>query len=384
MRKKEQEQGISVCQKKERERLVRRVKSWFKRSRQSGRVHFETLREGLSLPGTLEALAAKPEQCWTLSEFVKKRLHSTSRLPFLKFLLAKRERVSRQELAKVWNVCLEGWDDFLKALQRPVFVDVPDGGYVVCQEDDAYLWTKNGQHGKNSAELLQKSLVMDPLFVDYPRCCYRYCRHQKPGWEMLRYVVGRRHSSPRMPKPMETALREDDWAAFAICLDTSGMRLTYSLLWEVLSSSATGVFRFLLENDKILNEVIPLSELCCLLVANFPDAKAVPMLEIIEEVKPGTVGAVRDAFGRNLLWYTVHNRKTVWFADDFGIAHFLMTHGCTPQNTNQAGITWKELCETLNDDQKKHFYELRNRYGETFSQSDWPAWWKAKYPRSGK
>ncbi len=282
----EKGQGIIVCQKKEQERLVRRVKSWFKRSRQSGRVHFETLREGLSLPGTLEALAAKPEQCWTLSEFVKKRLLSTSRLLFLKFLLANRERVSRQELAKVWNVFLEGWDDFLKALQRPVFVDAPDGGYVVCQEDDAYLLAKNGQHGKNSAELL--------------------------------------------------------------------------------------------ENDKIPDEVIPLSELCCLLVANFPDAKAVPMLEIIEEVKPGTVGAVRDAFGRNLLWYAIHNLETLWFASDCvtSVTRFFREHGCDPENANQAGITWIDLCETLNDDQKKHFYELRNRYGETFSQSVWPDWWR--------
>ncbi len=290
-------------------------------------VPFEAMLEGLRAPGALETLSANPKKWLRFSEFLRRRCggsyNNKRRIPVLKVIFENCSRIPRKELVLCWN-----------------------------------LWFMNLKLERNSLSDCDDLIKDDPMFIDGVAYVDGYYRPQQPGWEMLRYVAGRKYLTPRMSKPIETALREDDGAAFAICLDTSVMNFTYSLLWEVLSSGAKTVFRVLLESDKIPEEVISLSELCCLLVTRFPDKSAVPMLEIIEEVKPGTVEAIRDAFGRNLLWYANYNKNTLWFETDceMSLTHFLLEHGCDPENTNTVGLSWREVCESLTKTQKKWYY----------------------------
>ena len=355
------------------------VRRWFRRGTPSprGLVSFGELWEGLAAPGALETLVAYPEHWRGVSDLaVAWRLQRPAYLPYLKFLVDNRERIPRKELVTLWNFFyLNLWDHFSGLSHKPILVETPDGAIEVCRCRDAYLRAK-GSDRVATTERLRNSLSTDPLFVDDPECCYRYCVLQKPGWEMLRYTIGRRHLKARMTAPMRAALQEDDAAAFAISLDLSGIGVSYSLIWEVVTAGAMKILRNLFESGRIPEAVLTLPELCCLLVAEFPENKAITILYEIERWHPGTIGGVRDAFGRNLLWYTIHNPETVWFADDNGIPQFLMTHGCSPENANQAGLTWRELCEALTPDQKKS-YIRRRQFGALFHPG-WAAWWRRR------
>ncbi len=319
------------------------------------------VREGLNAPGALETLSANPKEWLSFSEFMDRRLDFNDTTFFLEFLFENRTRIPRQELARCWNVWL--WHCW----------GYPRYGYEV------------------------ESIFDGPMFIDNELRCDDYCNLQKPGWEMLRYILPRRfrrgsskgarkHKTLRLGESMKTALQEDNAAAFAISLDLSGKKITYSLLWEVLSAGATEVFRFLLESGRIPEKVISLTELCCFLVARFPEETAIPMLKAIEEHKPGTVGAVHDALGRNLLWYVIHNRDTLWFGDsnEQGLPHFLLEHGCDPENVNQVGFSWRELCEALTDKQKAYFYKCSVLWRGHSEFAGWRAWWEAQYPRRRK
>lgn len=381
------------------------VRRWFRRGTAPpwGRVSFGELWEGLAAPGALETLAAYPEHWLGVSDFflsdflITGRLQFEAYLPYLKFLVDNRERIPRKELALLWVSYLwsrSSWLYLDGLSHESIWVETPDGAIEVCRRRDAYLRLVN-LRAKGSdrvatteptTERLRNSLVTDPLFVDDPECCYRYCVLQKLGWEMLRYTIGRRHVKARMTAPMRAALKEDDAAAFAISLDLSGIGVSYSLIWEVVTASAMKILRNLFESGRIPEAVLTLPELCCLLVAKFPefpDNKAIKILGAIEEWHPGTIGGVRDAFGRNLLWYTIHNPTTLWFADDIGIPEFLMTHGCSPENANQVGLTWRELCEALTPEQKERYIYYKNLGPNGYADSFWWAWWKKRGEKNG-
>ncbi len=350
---------------------------WFRRGATPPKpqVGFGELLEGLAAPNALEILADYPERWRGVSDLVVEgRLQSFSYLPYLKFLHENRERILRKELVTLWNFFLNVGDDYVETPHEPMLVETFDGDIEVCRIHDAYLRAKGGDRVA-TVEQLRDSLATNPLFVDHPKCCYRYCVLQKPGWELFRYAVGRKRGKFRLTPQMAKALLDDDAASFVIALDISGMAGCYSLLWIVLCAGATNVLTHLLESGRIAQWGITLPEICCLLVADFTDEQAIKILGALEKWRPGTLGGVHDAFGRNLLWYTVHNRKTVWFADDFGIAHFLMTHGCTPKNTNQAGLTWRELCVALTPELKNRYIQ-RREFEANFSRGGWKDWWK--------
>jgi hypothetical protein len=342
-----------------------KMQFWFKRKggpEPGKRVFFCNVWECLSAPGTLEALSANPKEWLSFSEFMDRRLELYDATYFLEFLFENRTRIPRQELARAWNI---------------------------------WLWDCRGYPRKSFAE---DSMRDNLMFIDNEFNCDDYCYLQKPGWEMLRYILcdsrwsrmsyrsARKHKIFRMGESLKIAFREDDAAAFAISLDLSGKKISYSLLWEVLYAGATEVFRFLLENDRIPEKVISFPELCCFLVARFPERAAILMLKAIEEHKPGTVGAVHDALGRNLLWYAIYNTETLWFGDSYeqGLPHFLLEHGCDPENANQVGFTWRELCEALTDKQKAYFYKNCSLVCGYSQSAGWRAWWEAQYPRHRK
>ena len=147
---------------------------------------------------------------------------------------------------------------------------------------------------------------------------------------------------------------------FAMQLDMAGINVSFSLLAEVLEYSAVCIFRHLMANRMFSDDIIPLDELCCYLAAWFHDGVSVPMLNVIDELKPGFVKDVRDVFGRNLLWYAVQNMKTGWFHPDCRLIPFLLAHGCDSQNTNQVGLTWQTARDGLSMEQKVQM--MRRRY----------------------
>ena len=193
----------------------------------------------------------------------------------------------------------------------------------------------------------------NPKLLDCDVISKQYCLDKHPGWEMLRHINGLRRITPLHLSPgVIQSLQEDNAPAFAIHSQMSGQKLSFSLLMEIFQKKAFHIFRHLLENGKITDQIISLPELCCLLAVQMPDEISVPALAFIEETHPGLVKDVHDVFGRNLLWYALHNQKTGWFHPDCRLTPFLLKCGCDPQNPTTVGLTWQEVTASLSLEQK--------------------------------
>ena len=294
--------------------------------RQYVRVNFWDIRIPWSDPRVMQTIVKNQKKWLPLHKMVN-RLEEGSRFDFWRTVFENRKYIPQKELLKVWYGCLN--DRGCRSSQR-----------VTTEDGNEVYGSLNSVHENQAA-----SVITDPLLIDDHIVSYRYCQVKKPGWQMLQYIHGRRHLTVKMPDAMREAVREDNLPIFAINLDMAGMNVSFSLLVEVLESGAASIFRELLENRMFNDSAISLSELCCFLVAWYPDDISVPMLTVLEEVQPGLVKSVADDFGRNLLWYAIQNTKTGWFHPDCRLTPFLLEHGCDPQNTNQIGLPWQMVMD---------------------------------------
>lgn len=89
---------------------------------------------------------------------------------------------------------------------------------------------------------------------------------------------------------MRQAICDDNAEAFMIYKDISGIKLTYSLLVEIIENRAFRIFSGILEDRNILKRGIPVEELaaCCTVQAS------TAFLECIENAYPGTIKNTRD------------------------------------------------------------------------------------------
>lgn len=205
----------------------------------------------------------------------------------------------------------------------------------------------------------------NPKLLDCDVISKQYCMDKRPGWEMLRYINNLRRVSPlRLSPGVLQSLQEDSAAAFAIHSQMSGQKLSFSLLLEIFQKKAIHIFQLLLKNGEIADHVIPLPELCCLLAGRMPDEISVPALAVLEETYPGFVKDVHDIFGRNLLWYALHNWMTGWFHPNCRLTPFLLKCGCDPQNPTMVGLTWQEVTDFLSLEQKKAMMASRYRIAD--------------------
>jgi len=309
--------------------------------RQYVRANFWDMAMTLGMSCVLDTLTATPKKWLPLHKIVN-RLEDGSRFDFWRTVFENRQVVPQKELLQVWYDCLN--DRGCRSFQR---VTTPNGFEEYAT-------------GVDDPEVQAASVITHPLLIDDPIVSYRYCQVQKPGWQMLQYIHGRRHQTLRMPDSMRQAIREDCLPVFAMHLDMAKMNVSFSLLAEVIEYGAVDIFRYLIENKMIADDAIPLPELCCYLTARFHDGISVPLLNVIEEFHPGFIKDVKDFFGRNLLWYAVQNMATGWFHPDSRLTPFLLAHGCDPQNENQVGLTWQAVTDGLSMVQKEQM--MRRRY----------------------
>ena len=308
--------------------------------RHYAKVNFCDIDIRWSFPGLLQTITAHPQK-WLPLHKMCNRLDSSSRFAFWKMVFENRNSIPQNELLLVWYDCLA------------------DRGSLSYQRVSTYDGIEEYASNVEDSEMQKNSIITDPLLIDDPIVCFRYCQVQKPGWEKLQYIHGRRHQTLKLSDAMRQAIHEDNAPGFAMHLDMSRCNVSFSLLMEVLQNGAAGIFRYLLENN-MLAKVITTSELCCFLTAWFQDSLSVPLLTILDELQPGLVKSVRDVFGRNLLWYAVQNMKTGWFHPDCRLTPFLLEHGCDPQNTNQIGLTWQMITDGLTEKHKEQM--MRRRY----------------------
>ena len=295
----------------------------------------------LLTPQVLRTVSENPKKWLPLHKMVN-HLETGSRFDFWRIVFENREFISREELLQVWYDCLD--DRGSHSFQR---VNIPNGF-------DEYA------SGVENPEKQRNSVITNQLLIDDPIVSFRYCQVHKPGWQRFQYIHGRRHQTLKMPDAMRKAIHEDSLPVFAMHLDMVGRKISFSLLTEILENKAVSIFRYLLENKMVADDVITLSELCCYLTAWFQDGISVPMLTVMDELQPGLIKSVTDVFGRNLLWFAVQNMKTGWFHPDCKLTPFLLEHGCDPLNTNQIGLSWQEITNGLPPKLKVQM--MRRRY----------------------
>lgn len=279
-------------------------------------------------PQVLRLIAENRFKWLSLNKIVN-RLDLGSRFDFWRIVFENRAVIPQKELLQVWYDCLLDRGSILSPL----------------------VTTKTGleEYGArvSNVEMQSNSVITNPLLIDDPIVSFRYCQVRKPGWEKLQYIHGRRHQTLKLSENVHQAIREDCLPVFAMNLDIQDRNVSFSLLAEVLQYGAVGIFRYLMENKMVAEEIITPSELCCYLATWFQDSISVPMLTVMEELHPGLVKDVKDVFGRNLLWFAVQNMKTGWFHPDCKLTPFLLEHGCDPQNNNQIGLPWQMVNDGL-------------------------------------
>ncbi len=305
-------------------------------------LKFWTLK-GLEKPEVLKVLG-KPKRKWIPIHEMVESLTSVSKCIFWRTVFENRDCIPHDELLKLW---FNFFDSYYKA-------EKIKGQYFREQNDYVVPW--------NWPHKLATRAITHPLLIDNPIVCDLYAQARKPGYRFIRCITGRSVQTLSISKELEKALVEDDVPTFEILRLIEQEKINYSLLERILLEKSTSILRHLLEDDLIPKDVISLEEICCTCAAMFPDSYSVPLLNTIEEARPGTIKSVTDEFGRNLLWYALHNRLTGWFHPNCKLTPFLLEKGCNPNNQNQVGISWREVTDGLTPSQKTTLMISRYKY----------------------
>ena len=209
-------------------------------------------------------------------------------------------------------------------------------------------------------ELLRTLPLTDEQLIDNPIVRRMYCEARKPGWEILRYISGRRSALQTLPEQMRQAIADDCVETFMIWRDMSGKNLSYSLLVEIMRKGAVKIFAELVRGGEVFGHVISPEELCVCCASQLEDAASVPMLEVMEGLFPGILKNFRDRWGRNLLWYAAANRRTAFFHPFCRLTPLLLKYGCDPENENQLGLPWRRMLTGLSISQKRRLLWQRH------------------------
>lgn len=292
----------------------------------------------------LESLS-KNEKCQTPLWKIGHKIRKEGRFDFWRMVFENSQFIPMEELLPVWYDCYRDTSN-----PNSQTVETIEGKDVFNNNID-------------DPSKLAASVITNPLLIDNASVRRRYCQIKKPGWEMLRYIDGRRAQKLLLPEALKNAIKADDAPAFSMLCDISSRHVSFSLLLEIMENVAVGIFSHLLVDGQIKSDVISLPELCCHITAQYPDSQSIPLLTTLEKYKPGLLKSVKDFFGRNLLWYAIHNMRTAWFHPNCKLTPFLLEHGCDPLNKNHLGMPWKVITDNLPLSKRESL--LRLRYGGT-------------------
>ena len=247
-------------------------------------------------------------------------------------------------------------DAFLASIWYELFIDCGNENHQHPVEADGsendFSWHEN------DLDRMSKSVITSPYLLDSRTVINRYCQARKEGWKTLRYLrAGRQWMMLPCWESVRKELNGDFVPGFEIGRAMLGGNLSFSLIAEILNQNAWHIFRHLLENNlDELERVVPLEEIACHAVAQFPDGRAIPVLEMLEETRPGLIAGFRDAFGQNLLWYEMANPRTCWFHPNCRLTPFLLELGCSPEHPTHIGLSWRFLTNSLTDKNKCHLW----------------------------
>lgn len=328
-----------------------------------GRIHYNEIKEFLT-PENLTLISNFPVRKNKLSLLKLSRvIHPNSRFNLWQRIFANRELLNKKALFDVWYHMYNDRGNIHYQV-----VDMPNG------QERFSTYPKN-------IELLSSLSLTEPLLIDNGAVRNRYIQAKKIGWEVLRAINGgRRWQTLKLPELVREAIEKDIPEQFIIAVDISALEVsTFSFLAEIMDKKAFNIFRFMVKNGQLPGKIISMEELCAYAAASFDDNSSLPFLRAIEEFHPGTLKNFRDEWGRNLLWYAVHNRKTGWFHPACRLTPFLIEEAqCDPENKNQAGLSYNFVTESLSCEKK--IQQMRWRYEPVSYVWQNSAWIAVKNP----
>jgi hypothetical protein len=288
----------------------------------------------------LKILSSNPGRWKPLSK-VYDSMASASKFPFLLHCFRMRGFLSVDELVGLWYRCFE--DDVLLNWHRR-----RDLLYVGQQIQTSRNECLDYPRGIAGDELLN-SMLTDHLLIDNSVVIDCFCRCRKEGWKYLRHTKTRNMvGEANLDQTLKNALLEHNTAEFCIRWDMLGRKtITFVLLYTIARAGAVGIFGQMLERMPEAKLANILDELCISIVASLPEPTVTQLLKVMETVHPVVLRQVHDCWGRNLLWYAMHNRRFAWFHPKCTLTPFLLEAGCDPKNHNQLGLAWQDVNDWL-------------------------------------
>ena len=180
-----------------------------------------------------------------------------------------------------------------------------------------------------------------------------FCSQRKPGYEDVRcsgllffekslntyrewqLEQGKVKVDPRV----KDAVVNDSPAKLRILLDLEGKSLGVRLFNIILLHRKPNMLWFLMENDKLAREFLDRRRILFYACANLAAADAPGLVEKAEKLQPGIAATCVDAFGRNLLWYTLYSDN--W--RDKNLTDALVGYGCNPDAETAWNLNWRDM-----------------------------------------
>lgn len=301
---------------------------------------------------------------------------------------------------------------FCAAALRDARVTRPDRAVIV-----AWMLVVTNMNAEGYPSELDRVVADDPTCLDvlFPALWARvaYYRARRPGFQSVKLMAGDKADSRwywNVRQSWEERLRltadedgaldriyEKRWrladgkpadvsgevAAFVDAMKRAGRRPSRTLLMGLFDSSYYwDVIAYLYEHDPVCWKAWPVEEALILHCADGDINYSCEFIELVDRLRPGCVGRVRDPFGCNLLWLTLyqglarHGHDHGHWASPF-LEKALIDCGCDPHETNVLGVSWADVARA----QYACGISRRSREWDLW-EDDWPDE-VAEKPRTG-
>ena len=180
------------------------------------------------------------------------------------------------------------------------------------------------------------------IFMDNECARASLCFHQKSGrkYDFIRCtMLDARGYIPT--DEVRKAIVSDHVSVFEMDRQLHGKGIHNSMLAFLLLHHAVKCFLYLLSHfpEKVCR--IRTAEEWLFTVCRCSSADmAIPIIQAIEQYRPGIVANARDPWGNTLLWNTLQNRNPTE-----ELQKYLISHGCDPDASNQWGLSFTIIKE---------------------------------------
>ena len=256
-----------------------------------------------------------------------------------------RNKLMDEDRFLLWEDVLSAVNELPAAWRAEIWLDVLHSSETwTPRERDGSIPYCNSRYYKS--EEVSKRVISSKWLVDAPLVRRWYCRLHKPGYEILNCMDKTREVNYPLRDKMLVFISQDDLPGFGLRHTMNGKATGWTLVKDVLSYKAKAIFAWLVDNDETMFRNIKPYQLMVYAVSNLKSPMATHVIKCIENRFPGTASKT-DAFGYNLLWYSMHNRNILWFKENSRLASFLCDCGCRRDAINHLGLSFDNIIQAM-------------------------------------